>query len=488
MAQPLNQQTAREALGQGLIHHPRPDGLAPGVVHLGLGGFHRAHQAMVFDELIAKGDTRWGVCAVGMRHPQLATQLQTQDHLYLVRVADAQGSCWHAPSSIVKTLVAANKRDAVVAQIANPQTRWITLTVTEKAYTAELASLIVDGLAARHSKGLPGLTIASCDNLPNNGQVLKALCLQAAQALNDPSLKSWIETKCRFPASMVDRIVPAPSAEVRAAVNHDLGLDDPTALGVEGFWEWVIEADFVDPADAQALRSVGVTVTDDVNGYEQAKLWMLNASHTVLASVGAVLGDRFIREVIARPLVHEFVHGYMTHASGPLVGRPNWQAYRDALLMRFANPMLDHAALQILSDSSAKIPVRWVPVGERLLATDGDKHGEQSHQGLALLAMAVAVFVRSLDPVTESGQAFVFNDPLADGLQALAKSQRADPGEVVRKLLGNPDTDHDPDPEPSLAIFGIMLGQNTSFVDDVTRHLARIHAVGVEAALKEFLA
>lgn len=500
----LNQQTVQQAAANPasptLIYHRRPstgageispDLMPPAVVHLGLGGFHRAHQAMVFDELIARGDKRWGVCAVGMRSDTLTNQLQAQDHLYLVRVSDAKGSQWHAPSAIVKSLVAATQREAVIEQIASPHTRWLTLTVTEKAYTAELAKLVVDGLRKRMAAGLGGLTIASCDNLPDNGRVLRDLCLTVAQdggsdsAVGDASHKHWIETECRFPVSMVDRIVPAPSDEIRQAACQDLGLDDPTALGVEAFWEWVIEEAFVDPSDANALRSVGVVVTNDVAGFEQAKLWMLNGSHTVLAAAGAVLGDRFIRQVIARPAMKQFVHGFMTQASGPLVGRPHWQAYRDALVARFGNPMLDHACLQVYSDSSQKIPVRWAPVAERLLAGHQpvglDSVGLNSvglHSvGLHYLAMAAAIFIRSLLPRTETGTAFEFKDPLAGELQGLARDQVQDPARAVKGLL---------DSEPGARLLGGKLVANADFVQATTQYLVRIHAVGLEVAVQDF--
>ena len=475
----INHQTVQQVAANdrdSLTYHPRPESVerrGPGVLHLGLGGFHRAHQAMVFDELIAAGDDRWGVCAVGMRSDKLTAQLQYQDLLYLVRIAGAQGTHWYAPSSIIKTLVAATERDAVVEQIAHPQTRWITLTVTEKAYGPELAQLIVDGLAIRHQKNQPGLTIVSCDNLPENGRVLQSLCL--AQAEHDPRLGAWIQTQCRFPSSMVDRIVPAPSVQVSDAAQQDLGLNDATALGVEPFWEWVIEDTLVEPSDADALRTVGVVVTDSVKGFAQAKLWMLNGSHTVLASAGAVLGDRFIREVTARPALRRFIHGFMSHASGPLVGRPQWQDYRDALIERFSNPLLDHAALQILSDSSAKIPVRWVPVAKRLLKkVEADQDGA-SRVGLEHMAIAFALFVRSLHPVTEAGEAFVFNDPLAVELQALAKDQEANPAPVIWQLLNHSD--------PRLTLFGDAFKQNREFASSASHWLGRIHALGIEPAL-----
>ena len=483
---PDTTKATHQAASPQLIYHPQAGtGAAdsagsscPGVVHLGLGGFHRAHQAMVFDALIAQGDLRWSICAVGMRSDKLARQIDAQDFLYLVRVSDAKGSQWHAPSAIVKTLVAATERDAVIAQIANPHNRWLTLTITEKAYTPELAQLIVAGLRKRMTAGLGGLTIASCDNLPDNGRVLSALCLeQAGRETHEPELRAWIETECQFPSSMVDRIVPAPSNEVRMAGQRDLGLDDPTALGVEAFWEWVIEDAFVDPADADALRSVGVVVTDNVAGFEQAKLWMLNGSHTILASAGAVLGDAYIRQVIARPAMRRFINGFMTHASGPLVGRPNWQAYRDALIDRFGNPMIDHACLQVYSDSSQKIPVRWVPVGERLLG--GGAGGDiGTRAGLDYLAMAVAIFARSLLPASESGEPFAFNDPAAPVLQGLAKQQQTDPAGVIEALL----TD-----AKAKAVFGNKLGQDTDFVKAASVSLASIHALGLEAAVQSFV-
>jgi len=502
----LNQQSVEQAVAslacsnppgtqglQPLTYHARPQALekaegtvGAAVIHLGLGGFHRAHQALVFDELIARGDDRWAVCAVGMRQAKLVSQLQAQDHLYLVRVSDAEGSHWHAPSSIIKTLVAATDRDAVIEQIANPQARWLTLTVTEKAYTPQLGKLIVQGLSRRQQKGLGGLTVASCDNLPDNGQVLRAICLAQAQAADDAALRYWIQAKCRFPSSMVDRIVPAPSSQVRAAAQQSLGLDDPSALGVESFWEWVIEDAFVDPSDADALRSVGVQVTSDVSGYEQAKLWMLNATHTALASAGVVLGDQFIREVIARPALRQFAYGYMTHTSGPLVGRPNWQSYRDALLARFSNPLLDHACLQVYSDSSLKISVRWVPVGERWLGQSNNNlqegHEELRRAALDHLAMAMAIFVRSLLLVNEQGNSFVFDDPLAGQLQALAQDQQSNPRSVIERLL-LPSTKTD----CHFAVFGDRLGHDPAFVQSASHYLARIHAIGLEAAVRELL-
>lgn len=183
----------------------------PGVVHLGLGAFHRAHQAVIFDSLLRGGDLRCGVQGVAMRAVKLADALAGQDGLYTVRIASAQGRRWQMIGAVLATGVAAREPGRVIAAIAAPGTRWVTLNVTEKGYGAELAELLVKGLAARKAAGLGGLTIASCDNLTDNGRKLRQLCLDAA-AQTDAALASWIASVCAFPNSMVDRIVPAATA------------------------------------------------------------------------------------------------------------------------------------------------------------------------------------------------------------------------------------------------------------------------------------
>jgi fructuronate reductase len=177
--------------------------LVPGVVHLGLGAFHRAHQALVFDHLLRNGDPRWGVLGVAMRSTDLADALALQEGLYAVKIADREGARWQIAGSLLRTCVAARERQVVVEALAAPATRWVTLTVTEKGYGESLAELMVDGLEARRAAGRSGLTIASCDNLSDNGHKLQRLCLDAASRRIDPYLAIWIETRCAFPNSMV---------------------------------------------------------------------------------------------------------------------------------------------------------------------------------------------------------------------------------------------------------------------------------------------
>ena len=261
---------------------------APGVVHLGLGAFHRAHQAIVFDDLLRSGDMRWGIAAFGMQSDRVSAVLADAGGWFPVST-NAPPHVWRWVGSIWETgVVSANRAQAVEA-IAAPDTRWLTLTVTEKGYTPWLADLIVDGLSHRFTRGLGGLTIASCDNLLGNGRHLKACCDEVAEALS-PKLAHWIHLNCRFPNSMVDRIVPAPTPESVTMATQALGEPAPGAVVAEPFWEWVIEREFCDPTDADVLARVGVTVVDDVSPYEFAKLQLLNGAHSTIAFVGGVAG------------------------------------------------------------------------------------------------------------------------------------------------------------------------------------------------------
>lgn len=434
-----------------------------GVVHLGLGAFHRAHQAMVFDQLLRQGDARWGVLGVAMRSTELADALAAQDGLYAVQVASDSGIQWAVPGALFATAVAARERARVVAALVAPSTRWATLTVTEKGYGADLARLIVDGLAARRSADASGLTIASCDNLRGNGKRLRALCLAAARDA-DPALADWIETHCAFPDSMVDRIVPASTPERLAAAEAALGLHDATALGTEAFWEWVIEDHFADPADAQVLQAVGVRVTKDVAAYEDAKLRMLNGSHTAMACMGAVAGLPHVADCVAQPEVRRFVHGLMTHEIAPHLARSDWPDYRDALLRRFANPQLRHRVHQIAMDCSQKIPQRWPAsiVGQV-------HHG----RGAERFAFAAAAWMRYCLGSDEHGNAYTLSDPMGDELLALAQRHAGD-AVATANALGT-----------VTSIWGDVLPGRQDWLQRVAHWLDRINTEGLLTALAQ---
>ena len=446
------------------VHTPAyaPTAAPPGVVHLGLGAFHRAHQAMVFDQLLRDGDMRWGIHGVGMTQPGLVSKLRAQDNLYAVRVAGANGIEWHVPGALWQTSVATTERQNVLNAIAASSTRWITLTVTEKGYTPALAQLLIDGLRLRHAAGHAGLTIASCDNLQGNGHKLKAI-IHATASSQDAELMTWIVARCAFPCSMVDRIVPAATDEVAAAAKEALGMQDECALSTETFWEWVIEDNFVDPSDAALLSRCGVRVTSKVHSYEEAKLRMLNGSHSAMALMGAITGRAHIADCIGSEHIQEFVHRLMTQEVAPHLSRADWADYRDALIQRFGNPYLKHSVHQIATDSSQKIPQRWPPsvLGQMAKGQSFEHH-----------ALAAAIFLRYTLAKDEQGKAYALNDPQAESLMAIGANQATEPHACVRALLVRED------------LWGKELAASEAWLERVSYWHDQVLHQGVDATVK----
>ena len=434
----------------------------PGVVHLGLGAFHRAHQAMVFDQLLRDGDMRWGIHGVGMTQPTLVNKLRAQDGLYAVRIAGAGGLEWQVPGALWQTSVATTERQNVLNAIAANNTRWITLTVTEKGYTPALAQLLIEGLRLRHATGESGLTIASCDNLQGNGHKLKAI-IHAASTTQDAGLVKWIEAHCAFPCSMVDRIVPAATVEVASAAKVALGLQDECALSTETFWEWVIEDNFVDPGDAALLTKCGVRVTGDVHSYEEAKLRMLNGSHSAMALMGAISGRAYIADCIGADHIREFVARLMTREVAPHLSRTDWADYRDALVQRFGNPYLKHSVHQIATDSSQKIPQRWPPSVQGQIAKG---------TSFELHALSAAIFLRYTLALDEQGHAYKLNDPEAESLMALGAHQVTEPEASIKALLARQD------------LWGAELSQNTEWAHRVAYWHHQLIYQGLDATVK----
>lgn len=439
-----------------------PTSAQPGVVHLGLGAFHRAHQAMVFDQLLREGDMRWGIHGVGMTQAGLVNKLRAQDGLYAVRVAGANGIEWHVPGALWQTSVATTERQNVLNAIAAPSTRWITLTVTEKGYTPVLAQLLIDGLRLRHAAGLAGLTIASCDNLQGNGHKLKAI-IHATASSQDAELMTWIDARCAFPCSMVDRIVPAATEEIVSAAKEALGMQDECALSTETFWEWVIEDNFVDPSDAALLSRCGVRVTSQVHSYEEAKLRMLNGSHSAMALMGAITGRAHIADCIGSDHIQEFVHRLMTQEVAPHLSRTDWADYRDALIQRFGNPYLKHSVHQIATDSSQKIPQRWPPsvLGQMAKGQSFEHH-----------ALAAAIFLRYTLAKDEQGKAYALNDPQAESLMAIGANQASEPQACVRTLLARED------------LWGKELAASEAWLERVSYWHDQVLHQGVDATVK----
>ncbi len=405
-----------------------------GVVHFGLGAFHRAHQAWHTDLAMNAGERDWMIAGVSLRSPTVAEQLNPQDGLYTLTERDADGSSTRVVGAVREVLVAPRDPSAVVDRIAAPETRIASFTVTEKGYArrpdgaldpgaAERSfyPLLARGLRWRMEQGLPGLTLLSCDNLPANGRELERLFGRWTEA-RQPEIADWVARECTFPNAMVDRIVPAATAADLDDLERRIGLRDEGAVFTERFSQWVIEDRFAGPRPSWERH--GAQLVSDVGPYETAKLRMLNGAHSALAYCGLERGHAFVHEAVADPALRALVERLMREEAAtsftPAPGQ-DLAAYADALLARFANPALEHRLSQIAMDGSQKAPQRWL---EPLAA-----HRAQGRECPAILA-ALAAWLRHI-----RGDARPVDDPMADDLARLWRENGA--RGIAAALFGN---------------------------------------------------
>lgn len=356
--------------------------LKPGIVHIGLGAFHRAHQAVYTQRALEAAFGPWGIVAVNLRSADPVNALEAQDGLYSVITRSEDGDQCEIVGATVEWICAARDRGRVLARLADPDIRIVTLTVSEKAYglfpatggldrahpavAADLLEpkapvgvlgFIVQGLALRHAAGLKPFTVLCCDNLPANGKVVRRLVLEMAES-RSPELAAWIAREGAFPCSMVDRIVPAPSEATRTRAERLLGVTDALAVETEPFLQWVIEDDFV--AGRPCWEAGGAIFAENVEPYEKMKLRLLNGSHTLLAHLGILAGLEYVREVMAVAHLAEKARAHMEEVAKTLDPVPgiDLHAYINELLARFSNPTIDHRTLQIALDTTQKLPQR----------------------------------------------------------------------------------------------------------------------------------
>ena len=411
-----------------------------GIVHLGIGAFMRAHLAAATEAALAAGNWRWGIVGVSLRQPDTRDALQPQDGLYTlaIRDADAQGQPrqrLQVIGAVRRLLVAAEDPQAVLAQIAAPETRIVSLTVTEKGYCHDPATgalrldhpdivhdlahptaprsaigMLVYGLQLRYVRGLGPLTLMSLDNLPANGRVLRAAVLRFAKEIH-PALAERIDAECRFPCSMVDRIVPRTTDADRAAVSQALGCEDRWPVLGEPFFDWAVEDEFAAGRPDWTLG--GARFVTDAEPFERLKLRMVNGTHSSIAYLGAMAGWQTVDKAIAQPALRTHIEALMRDEIEPtLTDLPGLDlaAYRGNLLQRYANPALAHRTQQIAMDGSQKLP-------QRLLGTLRDRLAK----GLPVprMALGVAAWMHYLRGVDELGQTYVVDDPHAAALTAL---------------------------------------------------------------------
>jgi mannitol 2-dehydrogenase len=418
--------------------------LTASIVHFGVGGFHRAHQAMYLDRLMNDGSgMEWGICGVGaLPHDRrIVDTLTAQDGLYTLVVKHPDGH--REPriiGSIVEMMFAPDDPQAVVERLADPRTRIVSLTITEGGYlvnqvTGEFDAddpairadleegatprtvfgYIVAGLAKRRAAGKEPFTVMSCDNLPGNGDVARKM-ITAFARLKDPALADWMDEHVAFPNSMVDRITPVTAPEDIERLADEFGVVDGWPVVCEPFTQWVLEDHFT--AGRPPFEDAGVQLVDDVVPYELMKLRLLNASHQALCYLGYLAGYRYAHEVCQDPLFVDFLLGYMEHEGSPTlpeVPGVDLDAYRHQLVERFANPEVRDTLARLCAESSDRIPKWLVPVIRRNLETGGE---------IGRSALVVASWARYAEGVDEHGDPIEVVDRVKERVMAAAARQR----------------------------------------------------------------
>ncbi|UVK39904.1 mannitol dehydrogenase family protein [Mesorhizobium sp. AR10] len=358
-------------------------GITPGIVHLGVGAFHRAHQAAYVDDCLAAGETGWGIVGVSLRSADTRDALAPQDGLYTLAVRSSGGENLRVVGSILSMLVAPQEPGAVLAALTDPRTRIVTLTITEKAYLRAASGgldtthpdiihdlgnpqaprtahgFLTESLSRRRAAGTPPFTVLCCDNLPANGATLHRLLAEFA-TLRSPDLARHIADGVAFPSSMVDRIVPATTDADRARIASQLGVEDAWPVMTEPFCQWVIEDDF--PAGRPAWEKFGVTMVSDVRPSEDMKLRLLNGAHSAIAYLGLLSGHDTVDRAFADPAIRQFVDALWVEAIPTLPKDAGLDTadYTAQLTERFSNTALAHRTAQIANDGSQKLPQRIV--------------------------------------------------------------------------------------------------------------------------------
>jgi fructuronate reductase len=457
----------------------------PGIVHIGLGAFHRAHQAVYTDAALRYAGGDWGIVAVAPRSPATVSAINEQDGLFSVTTLSAGPPVTEVIGSLVGALHLPSQGEAVLDLLADPATRVVTLTVTEKAYLTDGAGRLLDdpqlladlvglapprtvvGLLARALRrraatgGAP-LALVSCDNLPANGERLRsALC----QALGEEP-GSW----AAFPSTMVDRIVPASTPRTYERARQALGCTDEAAVEAEPFNQWVIEDDPAMPwrffpGGRPAWESGGATFSAQVPAYERLKLRMLNGVHSTLAYLGCLAGVATIREALLLPGMADFIDKLMAEDIAPTVRAPDGvsvKAYGASVLDRFANPAIEHRTMQVAMDGSQKLPQRvFAAVAERRAA------GAEP----VYLATTVAAWARFLGGVSDDGAVLPLDDPLAAALRDALTAAGDDATAQVRAILG------------VAAVAPEGLADDATLVGLVAERLAALRSGGVAGLL-----
>lgn len=456
------------------------------IVHFGFGAFHRAHQALLTNRVLNQHGGDWGICEISLFSGDvLMSQLRQQDHLFTVMEKSAAGNQPIIIGAVNECLNAKlDSLAAIIEKFCEPQVAIVSLTITEKGYCIDPATghlditqprivhdlaspgephsapgILVEALHRRRGRGLPAFTVLSCDNIPDNGHVVKNAVLDMA-ARRSTELAKWIAEHVSFPGTMVDRIVPAATEASLAEITRELGVEDPCAISCEPFIQWVIEDNFV--AGRPDWGSAGAQLVDDVLPWEEMKLRMLNGSHSFLAYLGYLAGYAHISDCMQDESYRRAARHLMMAEQAPTLGITgvDLSAYADSLIERFSNPALQHRTWQIAMDGSQKLPQRLLD-GIRIHLRDGRRW--------PLLALGVAAWMRYVSGVDDAGNAIDIRDPLAEKIQALVKNSNDD--NRVAMLLTLQE------------IFGNDLPANPQFVQAVSLAWQNLAQQGARQAL-----
>jgi mannitol 2-dehydrogenase len=477
----------------GAIRVPHYDRskVAKSIVHIGVGGFFRAHQAVYLDDLLQRpGNEEWGYCGVGLLPPdaRIGELLRSQDCLYTAVERSARGDQARVIGSLLEFLHAPADPEAVLEKMASPACRIVSLTVTESGYyinqgtgefdashpdvVRDLAEphaprctfgYLAEALERRRKRGLAPFTVMSCDNLQSNGDIARNTLLEFARR-RAPGLSEWIAAHGAFPNSMVDRITPATAEEDKALIAGSFGIDDGWPVVCEPFRQWVLEDRF--PGGRPAWENAGVQMTANVLPYEKMKLRLLNASHQAVCYIGMLLGYRYVDEAMAdariRTLMQRLMEEEVTPLLDPVPG-VDLAAYRACLLERFANTAVRDQLARIGAESSARMPKFVLPS----ILEQAERQG-----ALKLLSFTVACWFRFLAGRDDHGKPLPLVDPLADQLRARAREGASKP----QLLLGMRE------------LFGERLPAAPFFVNALEKGLADLYRHGAAGALQRALA
>jgi len=461
------------------------------IVHFGFGAFHRAHQALLTNRVLNANGGDWGICEISLFSGDvLMSQLREQDHLFTVLEKGADGNQPIVIGAVHECLNAKlDSLAAIIEKFCEPQVAIVSLTITEKGYCIDPATgkldtqntrilhdlenptephsapgILVEALHRRRERGLTPFTVLSCDNIPDNGHVVKNAVLGMAEK-RSPELAKWIETHVSFPGTMVDRIVPAATEVSLAEITQELGVEDPCAISCEPFIQWVIEDNFV--AGRPEWEIAGVQMVQDVLPWEQMKLRMLNGSHSFLAYLGYLAGFAHVSDCMQDDAFREAARRLMLDEQAPTlrITDGDLTAYADSLIDRFANPALQHRTWQIAMDGSQKLPQRML---------EGVRVHLQRESAWPLLALGIAGWMRYVSGVDDAGNVIDVRDPLSEKIRAIVETS-SEKGRV-KALLALSE------------IFGSDLPQHAQFVDAITDAYQRIVERGARQAVIDTLA